>query len=101
MSEQKTLRELFSTTYFRIPDFQRGYAWTTKQLDDLWSDLDSLPEGARHYMGTLFVEREPGFKRAESDKWVEDDFFAEKPRCTPLYMRHGFGKIGALNLSTA
>ena len=73
MSEQKTLRELFSTTYFRVPDFQRGYAWSTRQLDDLWSDLDSLPENAPHYMGTLFVER--GFKRAESDQWVEDGSF--------------------------
>ncbi len=73
MSEQKTLRELFSTTYFRVPDFQRGYAWSTRQLDDLWSDLDSLPESAPHYMGTLFVE--PGFKRAESDQWVEDGSF--------------------------
>ena len=73
MSEQKTLRELFSTTYFRVPGFQRGYAWTVRQLDELWSDLDSLPDDARHYMGTLIVER--GFKRAESDKWVEDGTF--------------------------
>ena len=73
MSEQKTLRELFSTTYFRVPEFQRGYAWTVRQLDELWSDLDSLPKDARHYMGTLIVER--GFKRAESDKWVEDGTF--------------------------
>ena len=73
MSEQKTLRELFSTTYFRIPDFQRGYAWSARQLDDLWGDLYSLPENAPHYMGTLFVER--NFKRAGSDQWVEDGSF--------------------------
>lgn len=73
MSKPATLRELFSTMYFRVPDFQRGYAWTTRQLDDLWGDLESLPAGAAHYMGPLFVER--GFKRAESDQWVEDGVF--------------------------
>ena len=73
MSEQKTLREMLPTTYFRIPDFQRGYAWTAKQLDDLWCDLISIPDNARHYMGTLYVER--GFQRAESDRWVEDGTF--------------------------
>lgn len=73
MSEQKTLREMLPTTYFRIPDFQRGYAWTAKQLDDLWCDLISIPDNARHYMGTLYVER--GFRRAESDRWVEDGTF--------------------------
>ena len=25
--------------YFRIPQYQRGYAWETKQLDDLWQDI--------------------------------------------------------------
>ncbi len=73
MNDQKTLSEMLPTTYFRIPDYQRGYAWTVKQLDDLWSDLVSLPENARHYMGTLYVER--GFQRASSDRWVEDGTF--------------------------
>lgn len=73
MSDLKNLRDLFATTYFRIPDFQRGYAWGARQREDLWDDLESLPVGMRHYMGTLFVEE--NFQQAESDRWVEDGKF--------------------------
>ena len=34
------LSKVFSDTYFRIPDYQRGYAWRDdKQLSELWEDL--------------------------------------------------------------
>ena len=37
----ETLSELFNDKVFRIPDYQRGYAWGKQQLEDFWSDLNN------------------------------------------------------------
>jgi uncharacterized protein with ParB-like and HNH nuclease domain len=34
-----TLSKIFTERLFRIPDYQRGYAWTDKQLRDFWNDI--------------------------------------------------------------
>ena len=36
------LSGIFGKTIFRIPDYQRGYAWQTTQLNDFWEDLINL-----------------------------------------------------------
>ncbi|MDD3358443.1 MAG: DUF262 domain-containing protein [Parabacteroides sp.] len=38
------LSELFNNKIFRIPDYQRGYAWSEKQLTELWDDIDEIKE---------------------------------------------------------
>lgn len=54
------LSEFFSHRIFRIPDYQRGYAWEEKQLSELWDDLDYIPEiegeFKKHYTGTIYLE---------------------------------------------
>ncbi len=54
------LSELFSQRIFRIPDYQRGYAWGEKQLSELWDDIDEIPliegELKKHYTGTIYLE---------------------------------------------
>lgn len=54
------LSELFSQRIFRIPDYQRGYAWEEKQLSELWDDLDEIAEVngelKKHYTGTIYLE---------------------------------------------
>ena len=57
-----TLLQLFKDRLYRIPDYQRGYAWEPPQLDDLLDDLELLPAGparrlARHFTGTVIVQR--------------------------------------------
>ena len=52
----ETLSELFNEKIFRIPDYQRGYAWALRQLDDFWQDLSNLREGHIHYTGMITVE---------------------------------------------
>ena len=48
----KSLSEIFTDTVnFVIPDYQRGYAWGQRQLDDLWEDLENLSETRNHYTG--------------------------------------------------
>ena len=48
----KSLSQIFTDTVrFVVPDYQRGYSWGTKQLDDLWEDLNNLSETRNHYTG--------------------------------------------------
>ncbi|KTB57908.1 MULTISPECIES: DUF262 domain-containing protein [Pseudomonas] len=55
-----TLPTIFSDRLFTIPDYQRGYAWEKKQVDELLKDLDHLMQDGttlRHYTGTLVLSR--------------------------------------------
>lgn len=65
------LTDLFNTRIFRIPDFQRGYAWEEKQLNELWDDLDEIPsvndELKKHYTGTIYLEET---YPTEAEKWL-------------------------------
>lgn len=67
------LTELFNTKIFRIPDYQRGYAWEDKQLCELWDDLDEIPivngELKKHYTGTIFLEET---RPAETESWLSN-----------------------------
>ena len=43
---------------YRVPPYQRDYAWTQQEWEDLWNDIVELrddPDG-RHYMGALVVQ---------------------------------------------
>ncbi len=65
------LTDLFNTKIFRIPDYQRGYAWEEKQLNELWDDLDEIPlindELKKHYTGTIYLEETTC---TEAEKWL-------------------------------
>ncbi len=52
----KSLSKIFAETIFRIPDYQRGYAWTQKQLKEFWADIEQLPDNKSHYTGVLTLE---------------------------------------------
>lgn len=54
--EHESLTKVMDEKSFVIADYQRPYAWTTKQLNDLWGDLDLLGSG-EHYAGTLVLRR--------------------------------------------
>lgn len=57
---KQTLTKLISENLFRIPDYQRGYAWEKSHWDDFIQDLDALVNGeARsHYTGTVVVYKD-------------------------------------------
>jgi hypothetical protein len=56
----RTVQEVFREFVLSIPDYQRGYAWEKKQIEDFLEDLDLLSEGKAHYTGTLILHPTQG-----------------------------------------
>ena len=75
MDEPKSLDSLFKEKIFRIPDYQRGYAWQREQLSDFWEDLVNLADDRSHYTGVLTLKVIPKNKIAKEEKefWLVDD----------------------------
>lgn len=75
MDEPKSLDSLFKEKIFRIPDYQRGYAWQREQLKAFWEDLLNLSSDRSHYTGVLTLKEIPARDIAECDKefWLVND----------------------------
>ncbi|WP_437534157.1 DUF262 domain-containing HNH endonuclease family protein [Sorangium sp. So ce726] len=85
-TELFSLSKLFTENLFRIPDYQRGYAWTDRQLKDFWTDLILLAPGRDHYTGVLTLED------VESDtyrRWTDDLWIIQSKRFRPYYVVDG------------
>lgn len=72
----ENLAQIFSQKIFRIPDYQRGYAWKEKQLSDLWEDIEDIKEVGtdfkKHYVGALFVEEKDP---SDNERWLTVEKF--------------------------
>ena len=75
MDEPKSLDSLFKDKLFRIPDYQRGYAWRHEQLKDFWEDLVNLVKGHSHYTGVLTLKEVPSKDIRPNDKeyWLMEE----------------------------
>lgn len=75
MDEPKSLDSLFKEKIFRIPDYQRGYAWQKSQLKDFWEDLINLSDNRSHYTGVLTLKevRNNDFGDSENEYWLVED----------------------------
>ncbi len=58
-ADKKSLRKLLGQQdeQFRLPPYQRPYAWTSEQVDDLWDDLLENAETG-HFLGSLVLAAE-------------------------------------------
>lgn len=74
-SELQPLSLLFQNRLFRIPDYQRGYAWQQPQLTDFWDDLINLQDGRYHYTGLLSLKN---LKSSETISWGSDLWMVSK-----------------------
>lgn len=52
----KSPSRIFQNCFFRVPDYQRGYAWEKKQLTDFWDDLIGLQPNGSHYTGLISLK---------------------------------------------
>lgn len=75
MKELESLKDIFKNRIFKIPDYQRGYAWTTKQLKDFWEDVINLPSNKSHYTGVLSLKKvdQPVWDNWNEEKWLIED----------------------------
>ena len=73
-NELQPLSILFQNRLFRIPDYQRGYAWKHEQLADFWEDLLNLHEDRYHYTGLLSLKSigRKDVKSWDGDEWLLD-----------------------------
>lgn len=73
-NELISLSVLFQNRLFRIPDYQRGYAWKHEQLADFWEDLINLHNDRYHYTGLLSLK---AVDKRETKLWKEDDWLID------------------------
>lgn len=74
----ESLSEIFNQKFFRIPDYQRGYAWKEEQLEDFWEDLNNLKENKYHYTGLITVEKIIKDDIQNQEIWTDDLWMFEK-----------------------
>ncbi len=87
MNEQLiTLSKVFTDRIFRIPDYQRGYAWTEKEVTEFWNDLLRLSNGKNHYVGVLTLEP---VQENIYNQWVDDLWLIKSKRFAPYYIVDG------------
>lgn len=74
ISGEQTLSTLFNGNFYRIPDYQRGYAWRNdgqnSQLDDFWQDLENS-KNHKHYTGVLSLAKVSSEEKKKHE-WVKD-----------------------------
>lgn len=82
----KSIADIFERRIFRIPDYQRGYSWEDKHLNEFWEDLELLPDDQSHYMGVLTLESTP---RNIWENWEDDIWLLDKVRYKPYFIVDG------------
>ena len=85
-SQLQSISKIFTEKIFRIPDYQRGYAWTEKQLKDFWSDILLLEKDKNHYVGVLTLESVP---KKTFENWSDDNWIIKSKNFEPYYVVDG------------
>lgn len=74
------LPKLFDGRFFRIPDYQRGYAWGDSQLQDMWEDIQDILSNTNssvyHFTGTITLK-----ERSNSDLNPDEVFLKSITGC--------------------
>jgi uncharacterized protein with ParB-like and HNH nuclease domain len=81
-----SLGTLFSERLFRIPEYQRAYAWQSKQRADLFDDIAKVHASgseAEHFMATIVGLRKRKISVA-AHQFVEIDVVDGQQRLTTL-----------------
>ncbi|PMM07175.1 hypothetical protein BCT62_18335 [Vibrio splendidus] len=70
----QSLNDIFERRILRIPDYQRGYAWSRQQLVDFWEDIIQLDPKRVHYTGVITLEpvQTKLWQKWEQDEWIID-----------------------------
>jgi hypothetical protein len=86
MKELVSFKNIFEDKIFKIPDYQRGYAWTTRQLKDFWEDVVNLPSDRSHYTGLLSLKM---VDKKIWDRWNDERWLIEDRGYKPFHIVDG------------
>lgn len=89
--QQTRLGDLYQSSVFHIPKYQRGYAWTSKEVNDLLEDIEysykqrssSDDSDFTHYFGTI-VMLDRGTTTTEADDFETFDLIDGQQRMTTV-----------------
>ncbi|MBA4318801.1 MAG: DUF262 domain-containing protein [Flavobacterium sp.] len=60
MSNQQTLQQFFTSKIFKIPKYQRSYAWDRQNIWELFEDIqEAINTTSHHYIGTVVLAKTP------------------------------------------
>lgn len=78
LSEELNIGKLFNEFSFRVPIYQRNYAWGEEEITQLLRDINDIGDEQNYYLGTLVL-----FKKGE-----HHDVIDGQQRLTTLYLLH-------------
>jgi len=53
-AQAQNIYKLFAGKVFRVPNYQRNYSWSKRNLEEFWNDIkESLLTNREHYWGTI------------------------------------------------
>ena len=86
MEQLMSLSKIFTEKLYRIPDYQRGYAWGKKEAEDLWNDLNRLNIDKKYYVGVVTLEK---VNELVYKNWVDDLWIIKSKNYQPYYVVDG------------
>lgn len=95
MKELQSLDDIFNKKIFRIPDYQRGYAWGEKQLIEFWEDLISLDKNRSHYTGVLSIKAVP---ESVWESWIDERWLIESRGVSPYFIVDGQQRLTTISI---
>lgn len=88
MQTLESLKSIFKDRIFKIPDYQRGYAWQERQLKDFWEDIVNLPSNRFHYTGMLSLKLVPK-KNYDNENWTAERWLIYDRAFRPFHVVDG------------
>ena len=88
-AQAKNIYELFAGKVFRVPDYQRMFAWSKKNWDDFWNDIkEGLLTETEHYWGTITLQATDDMKYCrDRDTWFKVyEVVDGQQRITTIYL---------------
>ncbi len=89
MNNTLSLQELFNDRIFRVPKYQRGYAWERQQIEEFLDDLALLDSFRQHYTGTVVLHQPADPVRRMDDEgqnFIETDVVDGQQRLTTIVL---------------
>ncbi len=88
-AQAKNVYELFAGKVFRVPDYQRTFAWDVKNWEDLWNDIkEGITTSTEHYWGTitLKITDKPMYCKEKDIPFTVYEIVDGQQRITALYL---------------